>query len=242
MRVPYYCPYCDQRSTRRWNLEIHIKRRHGGYLPDSSSDRYMANNPPLYSKSVQLGHATVADTSFQSRYLPQQAPLGTSQYYTSPIYRSTPSMDDQSYGSGLSQDTIVKIGEFKRLVYKYPQYHNNDPDEIVKWAIYCSSNGDDTFLDDKLEQLRSIFWCLVILFHIIQKRILSHLLRILVVVTHIISFSNCECMCCALEYCRPAHIKVIEVNSWSKQCHSETWTKFRYLFSSTLNKNQCLEC
>jgi hypothetical protein len=153
MRVPYYCPYCDQRWTRRWNLDVHIKRRHGGYLLGSSSYRYMANNPPLYNKSIQLGHATVADTSFQPRYIHQQAPSGTSQYYTSPIYRPTTSMDDQSYGSGLSQDTIVKIGELKRLVNKYPQYLDN-PDEIVKWAIYCSSNGDNKFLDEKLKQLR----------------------------------------------------------------------------------------
>ena len=32
----------------------------------------------------------------------------------------------------------------------------NDPDEIVKWAIYCSSIGDNEFLDEKLEQLRRI--------------------------------------------------------------------------------------
>ena len=26
----YFCPYCDQKSTRRWNLETHIRRRHSG--------------------------------------------------------------------------------------------------------------------------------------------------------------------------------------------------------------------
>lgn len=26
----YFCSYCDQKSTRRWNLETHIRRRHGG--------------------------------------------------------------------------------------------------------------------------------------------------------------------------------------------------------------------
>ncbi len=30
MKNTYYCPQCEQRSTRRWNLETHIKRRHGG--------------------------------------------------------------------------------------------------------------------------------------------------------------------------------------------------------------------
>jgi hypothetical protein len=41
---------------------------------------------------------------------------------------------DQSFPTGLSQETRLK--ELEKLVYKYPQYHNNDPDEIVKWAIY----------------------------------------------------------------------------------------------------------
>ncbi len=85
MRDPYQCPYCDQRSTRRWNLEVHIKRKHGGYLPDSSSDQSMANNPPLYSKSVPFETVadTVVDTS-QPRYIPQQTPLGVLQYPASP--------------------------------------------------------------------------------------------------------------------------------------------------------------
>ena len=34
--------------------------------------------------------------------------------------------------------------------------HFMNPDGIIQWAIHCSINGDNTFLDDKLEQLRSI--------------------------------------------------------------------------------------
>ena len=154
MREPYICQYCDQRSTRWWNLKTHMKRKHGEYSLGRSSGQYTPNNPPLYNKSVQLGHATVADTSFQPRYIPQQAPLGT-QYYTSPIYRPTPLMDDQSYRSGLSQDTIVKIGELKRLAYKYPQNLPN-PDAIIRLAIFNSINGDNQLLDQMLEQFRRL--------------------------------------------------------------------------------------
>jgi hypothetical protein len=73
-KVPFYLfqlnESCDQRSTRRWNLDVHIERKHGGLL-GRSSDRSMANNPPLYSKDVQFGHATVADSvgDFQPNYL-----------------------------------------------------------------------------------------------------------------------------------------------------------------------------
>jgi hypothetical protein len=119
----------------------------------------MTKNPPLYSKSLQLGHVTVADSvgeTFQSGYIPQQAPVGTSQYSSRPIDRPLPAMDHQSYGTGLSQDTIMKIQELKRLVYKYTQFHNNDPDQIVRLVVYYCINGDNTLLDQKLAQLHRL--------------------------------------------------------------------------------------
>jgi hypothetical protein len=65
-------------------------------------------------------------------------------------------MDHQSYGISLSQETIAKLEELKRLVYKYPQFHNNGPDEIVGYAAYWALNDDNKFLDEMLEQLRTI--------------------------------------------------------------------------------------
>jgi hypothetical protein len=155
MREPYICQYCDQRSTRWWNLKIHMKRKHGEYSLDKSS----GSNPHWYKSNSyhNIGSATVADSignTFQSRYIPQQAPLGISQYSDSPTYRPLPTTDEQRYG--LSHETIVKVEELKRLVHKYPQYQDTDPDVIVEWAIYCYMNGDNEFLDDKLEQLRTI--------------------------------------------------------------------------------------
>ena|SRR5215469_13566045 len=153
MREPYICPYCDQRSTRRWNLDVHIKRKHGGYLLGRPSDRSMANNHPLYSKSVQFGHATMADSvgdAFQPRYS-----TSIPQYSVSLMYPPRQIMDDPSYRTGLSQDTIVKIQELKRLVYKYPHYCAN-PDGIIRLAVYNSSKGDNTLIDGKLAQLRTI--------------------------------------------------------------------------------------
>jgi hypothetical protein len=155
MRVPYYCPHCDQRSTRRWNLDVHIKRRHGSFLSGRYSGQYKPDNP-FWDKRNNPYHnsATVADSvadTFQLRNGSQQSPQVTSQYYTSPIYR--PSADDQNYGT-LCQQT--KLEELKRLVYKYSKFHTNDPDEIMRLVAYYCINGDYKFLDDKLEQLRSI--------------------------------------------------------------------------------------
>jgi hypothetical protein len=57
------------------------------------------------------------------------------------------------YVAGLSR--ALKIEELKALMNKYPRYHTN-PDSIVRLAVYNSINGDNTLLDDKLEQLRTI--------------------------------------------------------------------------------------
>jgi hypothetical protein len=152
MRVPYYCPYCDQRSTRRWNLDVHIKRKHGGYLLGRPSGRNLGIYPPWYKSNPydSIGSATIADSvgnTFEPGYLHQQIPLGRSQYYASPI--------DHRYGTGLSPGAIQKIQELKALMNKYPRYHTN-PDGIIRLAIYNSINGDYTLLDDKLEQLRTL--------------------------------------------------------------------------------------
>ena len=74
------------------------------------------------------------------------------QYDTNPMY----TIHDQSYGTGLSTEATHKIDELKRLVYKYRQYQNIDPDEIVKCAINGALKGDTQFLDKKLEQLQMI--------------------------------------------------------------------------------------
>jgi hypothetical protein len=116
----------------------------------------MPDNPFWYKRNNPFHNfgGTVPETvgnSFQPRYLPQQAPLGTSQYSTSPTYRSADTVDDQTYGSSLSQEKILKVGEFKRLINKYSLYCTN-PDRILELAIF----GDDTLLDNKLAQIRTI--------------------------------------------------------------------------------------
>jgi hypothetical protein len=88
----------------------------------------MTNNRLFDRKSVQFGHATVADgvgNTFEPRYIHQQIALGTSQYNSSPILRTPLPTMDEKYGAGLSQETIAKIEELKRLVNKYPQYNRS---------------------------------------------------------------------------------------------------------------------
>jgi hypothetical protein len=61
--------------------------------------------------------------------------------------------DHEKTTTVLSQETVLKIEELKRLIYKYPQYHRN-PGAVINCIIYYCSNGDNTLLDEKLEQLR----------------------------------------------------------------------------------------
>jgi hypothetical protein len=118
----------------------------------------MPDNPFWHKRTnpyLNLGSTTIADSAgdvFQPRYIPQQAPLGTSQYSTSPMYPSRQIMDE-SYGTSLPRSAIQKIQELKVLVNKYPQYC---PDGLLQWIIISCVNGDNQLLDDKLEQLRTI--------------------------------------------------------------------------------------
>jgi hypothetical protein len=113
----------------------------------------MTNSPVFDRKSVQFGHATVADSvgdTFRPRYS-----TSISQYSASPLYPPRQIMDAPSNRTGLSQDTIVKIQEIKRLMYKNPNYCAN-LDGAIKLAVYNSINGDNTLVDQMLEQLRTI--------------------------------------------------------------------------------------
>jgi hypothetical protein len=53
-------------------------------------------------------------------------------------------MDDQGNRPGLSQGTILKIEQLRILLNKYPQYQNNDPNEIVRLVVFYCINGDET--------------------------------------------------------------------------------------------------
>src|SRR5262249_14307516 len=78
---------------------------------------------------------------------PDVQPHPTDQTFQSQSMNTT----DDEQTTTLSQETILKIQELKRLIYRYSQYHHN-PSAVV---YYCN-NGDNTLLDEKLEQLRSI--------------------------------------------------------------------------------------
>jgi hypothetical protein len=165
-RPSYVCTVCSEHFTRKYSAKRHNQNLDAGaaeivrlidYLAGRSSGQYKPDNPFWHKRNNpyhNIGSAMIADNvdRTQPTYIPQQAPIGISQYGTSPTH----TIHDQSYATGLSPETTHKINELRRLVYKYRQYQNVDPDEIVKWAINGALMGDTQFLDKKLEQLQMI--------------------------------------------------------------------------------------
>jgi hypothetical protein len=162
MRNLYYCPYCNQQSTRRWNLEIHIKRRHGigqpigkvphaplqspgklvsnnwhtnvydkSMTPNNSSGQYPPSHPLWYSKQIQpqFENRVVADTPFSLETLQQP---NVSPY-------STPQQ---------------KLEELRLLLGKFSSPPNAQV--ILDLAKFNLSQGDERYLNDRLEQLRML--------------------------------------------------------------------------------------
>jgi hypothetical protein len=71
----------------------------------------------------------------------------------SPTSQSMNTLDNEET-TYLSQETRLKIAELKRLVYRYSRYHHN-PGAVINCIVYYCNNGDNTLLDEKLEQLRT---------------------------------------------------------------------------------------
>ena len=179
------CATCAEHFTRRYSATRHNLTIHNGrgeivplleYLVGRSSGRYHASHPSWYRGSEnrvhKFGHATTADSmgdTLRSRGLQQETlsrsiptplslpstsqpqPQGVSPY---PTDRISESIEKTNHQETLSQETIIKIQELKRLLYRYPIFSN--PDGIIKCVIHFSINGDNTILDEKLEQLRTI--------------------------------------------------------------------------------------
>ncbi len=60
--------------------------------------------------------------------------------------------DEENTTTTLSHETRLKIAELKRLVYRHHIFSN--PDIVIKCVTHFAINGDNTLLDEKLEQHR----------------------------------------------------------------------------------------
>jgi hypothetical protein len=181
----HVCATCEEHFTRRYSATRHNLTIHNGrgeivtlleYLVGRKTGRYHASHPSWYRSSEnrvhKFGHATVTDsmgdtfrlqqqTPFQSTSTPLLPPSASRPDPPSPDFSPYPNerisqpIDATNDQGTLSQETVLKIQELKRLVYRYPQYYRN-PDGIIKCVTYWSINGDNKVLDEILEKLRMI--------------------------------------------------------------------------------------
>jgi hypothetical protein len=76
MKSPWFCPYCDQTSRRRWNLSIHIQRNHPGRynpLPEMKLVTHLqSNHPGRYNPLLEMKRVTVSG-SYSSKPMPESS-------------------------------------------------------------------------------------------------------------------------------------------------------------------------
>jgi hypothetical protein len=66
---PYECPECGHKSTRKWNMKVHLERAHGlaPFLPERSTKEWVYAQ--LYNLTRQYAEAEVAGDKERCRRL-----------------------------------------------------------------------------------------------------------------------------------------------------------------------------
>ena len=154
-RPSYVCATCSEHFTRKYSAKRHNFNVHAGrseivpyiqYMVGRNSGQYLASHPSWYRKqrgfqqnrSYPSENRVIADTtsSFRPETLLQPYPLP-------PAYPNSQTVTVQQ-----------KLEELRVLAGKYssPQ----DAHKILEWANITLRQGDDSFLNNKLEQLRML--------------------------------------------------------------------------------------
>jgi hypothetical protein len=150
-RPTYVCSTCSEHFTRRYSGKRHNFNIHAGrseivpfveYMAGRSSGRYLASHPSWYRnhRQFQVNHRhrsepIVADTANSFRLQNLQRPL--------PLNAET-ATDHQ----------LQKLQELKLLLGKFSSTHNAHI--ILELAKFNLRQGDEGFLNDRLEQFRTL--------------------------------------------------------------------------------------
>jgi hypothetical protein len=179
-RLTHVCTTCSEHFTRKYSAKRHNITIHGNsaeivplleYLVGRKIGRYHASDPSWYRRrSHKFGHAIATDSmrdnfrpgglqgQYQHYRQQQDQPTSVSPYPNDQTFESQPThitTDDEETITTLSQETILKIQELKRLIRRYPQYHHN-PGGVITCVIHFYNDGDNSILVEKLEQLRTL--------------------------------------------------------------------------------------
>jgi hypothetical protein len=150
-RPTYVCATCSEHFTRKYSAKRHNFNIHAGrseivpfieYMVGRSSGRYLASHPSWYRK--QKG------SQWDSSYPSENRVIADSPFRPETLL--------QPYPDALpnSQTTMVqhKLEELRLLLGKFssPQ----EAHKVLEWANITLSQGDESFLNNKLEQLRML--------------------------------------------------------------------------------------
>ena len=154
-KANYVCTVCSQHFTRKYSGQRHNFNIHRGrseivpyieYMVGRSSGRYVASHPSWFHKqkgsqwnwSYPSENHIIADTAspFRPETLLQPYPL--------------PAALPNSQTATVQQ----KLEELKLLLGKFS--FPEDAHKILEWANIRLREGDESFLNNKLEQLRML--------------------------------------------------------------------------------------
>ena len=153
-RPSYVCATCSQHFTRKHSAKRHNFNIHAGrseivpfieYMAGRSSGKYIASHPSWFRKQRQLQVNRSYQSNFES---PTVADTGRS-FRPENFQQLFPFPNESPYPTALQLD---KLEELRVLAGKFssPQ----DAHKILEWANIMLRQGDESFLNDKLEQLR----------------------------------------------------------------------------------------
>jgi hypothetical protein len=153
-RPSYVCAVCSEHFTRKYSAKRHNFNIHAGrseivpfieYMVGRSSGRYLANHPSWYRKqkgsqwnsSYPSENRVIADTtsSFGPENTQRHFPLAA------PPRSQTPNVHQ-----------LQKLEELRILLAKFSSPQNTHT--ILELAKYNLRQGDEQFLDERLEQFR----------------------------------------------------------------------------------------
>jgi hypothetical protein len=135
----YRCPYCEQTSSRRWNLEVHLKRRHQatGELVGLSQARPAYNDEPRYGfKPREILSGRLGQNDYTSVDL-NTFSRGDGRGERIDIERN--SLDD-------SIKNLRRVVEFKRLARELNPQYQQSPLWLMPSIQPSSINYPDEFL------------------------------------------------------------------------------------------------
>jgi hypothetical protein len=142
-------PFWYRRRRSKENRIHNFGHANAAVVADSMGDTF---RPRGLQQQTPFQSIPTTILSPPSAFQPQSEPQDVSPYPTARISQPIDTANDKGT---LPEETIPKIQELKRLMYKYSQYHSN-PGAVINCIIYYCINGDNSLLDVKLEQLRNI--------------------------------------------------------------------------------------